>query len=154
MKRDKIKCRCGEEDINKFYIRKAKSGNRYPDVICKKCRREDNKIYRKNNLEIYRKAEIRKRRKIKAKVMKAYGGKCECCGEDRFEFLTIDHIDGNGSKHKREVVGGGGDKFYWWLQRNKFPKGFRVLCFNCNCSRGSFGYCPHKEESKWQDLMN
>lgn len=146
------KCKCGEDDVRKFYMRKGRNSKYYQDNLCKECRKKDNREYRKNNKEIYRLAEIRKRRKIKSKVMKAYGGKCECCGEDKIEFLTIDHINKDGSKHRREI-NGLGDRLYWWLQRNKFPEGFRVLCFNCNCYRGSFGYCPHKENSKWQYLM-
>src|SRR5258708_37086796 len=31
-------------------------------------------------------------------ALNAYGGKCECCGEERFEFLAIDHIGGGGNK--------------------------------------------------------
>jgi hypothetical protein len=132
-------------------MRKQK-GKYYQDNLCKECRKRSNREYRKVNKKMFRLAEVRKRRNIKAKVMKAYGGKCECCGEDRFEFLTIDHIKGNGSKHRKEI-NGMGERLYWWLQREKFPNGFRVLCFNCNCSRGAFGYCPHKEKSKWQKLM-
>lgn len=30
-----------------------------------------------------------------------------------------------------------------WLIHNRFPEGFRVLCFNCNNSLGMHGYCPH-----------
>jgi hypothetical protein len=32
----------------------------------------------------------------------------------------------------------------FWLKRNGYPKGFRVLCHNCNSARGLYGYCPHK----------
>lgn len=33
---------------------------------------------------------------------------------------------------------------YFWIIRNKYPKGFRVLCHNCNQAIGSYGECPHK----------
>jgi hypothetical protein len=69
---------------------------------------------------------------------------CPGCGESRFEFLTIDHINGNGNKHRK--ITGRGSHFYLWLARNNFPDGFRVLCYNCNCSRGHLGYCPHERE--------
>lgn len=68
---------------------------------------------------------------------------CEGCTVTAEEFLTIDHINGDGRKH-REEIGGAGQKLYYWLIRNDYPEGFRVLCYNCNCSRGHCGYCPHE----------
>lgn len=72
--------------------------------------------------------------------------KCECCEENRLEFLSIDHIDGGGAKHRKEDPSS--IKIYAWLKRNKFPKGFRVLCMNCNFAHGRYGYCPHKSSSQ------
>lgn len=67
---------------------------------------------------------------------------CACCGESHLEFLCIDHIDGGGSKVRRQQ---GSGSIYWWLRARKYPEGFRVLCHNCNMSLGFYGYCPHKE---------
>lgn len=87
-------------------------------------------------------------RKVKERnrrlVFEHYGMRCACCGESREEFLSIDHINGRGKAHAREV--GGGSRMYLWLIRNKFPEGFRTLCYNCNCARGFRGYCPHERE--------
>jgi hypothetical protein len=69
---------------------------------------------------------------------------CECCGESHVEFLTIDHINGNGSKHRLKT----GPHIYRWLIKNDFPVGYRVLCFNCNCALGHAGYCPHGNITK------
>ncbi len=85
-------------------------------------------------------------REYRAKALKAYGGKCECCGEDRVEFLAVDHIDGGGAQHRRSIKRHGGTAFYKWLQNNGWPKGFRILCHNCNMSRGCYGFCPHEIE--------
>lgn len=74
-----------------------------------------------------------------------YGKRCACCGEQRIEFLCIDHINGNGSKHRAEIKG----KYrgiYHWLVKNHFPDGFQCLCHNCNASKGAYGYCPHQVE--------
>jgi hypothetical protein len=31
------------------------------------------------------------------------------------------------------------------LKRRGYPQeGYTILCFNCNLSRGFFGYCPHE----------
>jgi hypothetical protein len=83
--------------------------------------------------------------KTKIKVFEAYGGmKCACCGESNSKFLTIDHIDQNGAKHRKEI--GKGTRLYVWLRSNNFPSGFQVLCYNCNCGRyHNKGICPHKE---------
>jgi len=122
---------------------------------------KDAKEYRRQNLEIIQKRErekyqknkekIKQRRKnrikiIRLKVLSHYSGgqpKCACCGETHIEFLTIDHIEGGGTKH-RDRLGKFGIYFYLWLINNNFPDGFRVLCSNCNSSKGRYGYCPHE----------
>jgi len=92
----------------------------------------------------------------KMTVLAHYGGKCACCGETRWEFLTVDHIKGGGVRHRQEVCKNGAgtnrscgsSRFYRWLIRNNFPKGFRILCANCNQALGSHKYCPHQLEKK------
>lgn len=92
-----------------------------------------------------REIEKRYRRKLRFEVLDAYGGCCECCGEDNHEFLGIDHINGGGTQHRKET--GAGHAFNQWLKRNGFPEGFRVLCHNCNLSYGFYGYCPHQDDN-------
>ena len=89
-------------------------------------------------------------RAIKAEIVAAYGGKCECCGEDRVEFLTIDHKNGDGAAHRRELgKRAKGRYFYKEIKRLGFSKDrYRLLCFNCNISRGFYGYCPHRPDDK------
>lgn len=89
------------------------------------------------------------RRREREKLIEAYGGVCLCCGENTFEFLTIDHIDGKGADHRRTFGGRqeyGSRKLHMWLKQNGYPKGnFRLLCYNCNCAIGAHGYCPHEK---------
>ena len=60
----------------------------------------------------YHNTETRKRNKlIKQRVIKEYGGACVCCKEKRIEFLSIDHIKGDGQKHRQLVGTGGGRSF-------------------------------------------
>jgi hypothetical protein len=50
------------------------------------------------------------------------------------DVLTLDHINGGGRKMAEDIgigSGAGGYRLYLYLKRNGYPKGFRVLCFNC-----------------------
>lgn len=66
---------------------------------------------------------------------------CVCCGEKEVKFLTFDHIDGNGNKHKKE---NNIRSMPIWLKKNNYPDGFQILCYNCNCAKGHYGVCPHQ----------
>lgn len=80
-------------------------------------------------------------------IFKRYGEFCTCCGETDREFLTIDHIDGNGNKHRKEVKRAGGVGFYQKLVQLGLPEGFRTRCFNCNIAAyHNGGVCPHQVE--------
>lgn len=82
--------------------------------------------------------------KRKRAVFAAYGGsRCACCGETELDFLSIDHINGGGSKHKREI---GRRTLYGWLKESGFPSGFRVLCMNCNFGTRYGRACPHQRD--------
>lgn len=94
------------------------------------------------------KIAVKANKALKDEVYAAYGGySCSCCGTETKEFLSIDHIKGDGKEHRKLVGGGGrGVALYAWLKRNNFPSGFRILCLNCNFSLGHFGYCPHRPQ--------
>ncbi len=78
---------------------------------------------------------------VRSEVLRAYGGKCECCGEREGRFLTIDHINGRKSGEETGMV------LYARLYRGGFPKeGLRLLCWNCNIGRDmNGGRCPHED---------
>jgi hypothetical protein len=86
--------------------------------------------------------------KLKMQTIEAYGGKCILCGQNIPEFLTIDHSLGDGNVDRKRGFS------YRELRRLGFPKdkGLRVLCWNCNCSMGAFGYVPQnlKDSLIWQ----
>jgi hypothetical protein len=102
--------------------------------------------YRAENPEKDRETHRKKHVKLRTKVLEAYGSYCACCGESDYHFLAIDHINGGGAAHRREI--GGGGNTYNWLVKNNFPKGFQVLCHNCNQARGAYGFCPHENRQK------
>lgn len=99
---------------------------------CDKCRT--------NNLAATKRSYDR----IKVEVINHYGGKCNCCGEEERMFLTIDHIASDGAEHRRNNNIKSGSGTYRWLKKNGFPRGFQVLCYNCNSGRHiNGGVCPH-----------
>jgi len=127
--------------------------------ICKKCdnkrsktwcqnnrdrRSWTNKMWYQKNRDKYNQSQREEYHQLINEVIDGYGGKCKCCGETRKEYLTIDHKNGNGRKHRKEI-GVTGSGFYRWLKENNYPEGFQILCFNCNCGKGSYSVCPHNE---------
>ncbi len=112
---------------------------------------EDNReklLIKKRNYDLSHKEEASIKNKkhnslIKEKIFDHYGRICKCCGETEPEFLSIDHIDGGGRKHRKKI---GSGNFYRWIVKNNFPEDFQTLCFNCNCSKGFFGKCPHEKQ--------
>jgi hypothetical protein len=86
-----------------------------------------------------------KRRRIVArkKVVEYYGGKCSCCGEKEYDFLTIDHVNGGGTKHRKIVSSA---LLPSLIIKNNYPDDYQILCYNCNCSKAfnKDKVCPHK----------
>ena len=84
--------------------------------------------------------------KIKEECFQHYGGACLCCGENIIQFLTIEHENGGGNRHRKKLFGHnvGGVHMYRWLKRNNFPSGYSILCMNCNWAKRLSGVCPHK----------
>ncbi|HYT41037.1 MAG TPA: hypothetical protein VEP90_01705 [Methylomirabilota bacterium] len=81
--------------------------------------------------------------------MTHYGGEtptCAClgCRETIDQFLCIDHINGGGNDHRKEIKRNGA-AFYQWLRTNSYPEGFQVLCHNCNMAKSLYGKCPHED---------
>lgn len=114
---------------------------------CLACRKARHAVWRTKNAKRWREiatASLRRRAaRIRELVFDAYGRKCACCGEKEQAFLCIDHVNGGGNAHRREIGRGG---LYPWLVKNKFPKGFQTLCHNCNFAK-AHGGCPHKRRT-------
>lgn len=105
------------------------------------------KNWRENNRERARELSKKSYHKRRYEALCAYGGtppKCKCCGEKSIEFLSFDHINGGGLKHLKEI---GRGNLLLWIRKNNYPKGFQILCHNCNFSKGHYGYCPHKQKT-------
>jgi hypothetical protein len=105
------------------------------------------KEWRRQNPEKVRQYNRSNAQKYKLSAIRAYSdGKncCACCDENNIKFLSIDHMNDDGASHRKEV--GSGSNMHVWLHTHAYPKGFQVLCFNCNLGRSvNGGVCPHKE---------
>jgi len=128
--------------------------------------REQSRLYRLKNKErikeynaqMYKTIEFKQRRKQyrgkyapivklkrwnnKLKIIEIYGSKCAHCGDNNPYHLTIDHINNDGAKHRKE------NKLsafiYKWIKQNNYVKdtNLQLLCWNCNMSKGVYGFFP------------
>lgn len=144
------KCKKQKEDTE-FYLYRGKQRN-----PCKECAKKIERIrynskkdeinkrnreYQKSNRPLMNKIHREARRNKRIEVLKHYGSKCACCGENEIKFLAVDHINGDGSKHRIEIRN---VNIYYWLIRNNYPDGFQLLCHNCNYAKHFYKVCPHK----------
>lgn len=160
MKKTTICSRCGKSpkintsycrDCQRLYEREYRLKNidkirkymaEYQNTKYKEKKSIYDKKYRVNNLERIRTKNKEWNQKQRLSVIEHYGGMCACCGESRLEFLSIDHINGGGNKHRSTLK----TSIYRWLKSNNYPEGFQVLCHNCNMSKSFYGYCPHQNK--------
>ena len=94
-----------------------------------------NKNYKVTHREIIRKRERERKRNYRITVLDHYSNgimKCKYCSENRIECLQIDHIEGMGNEQRKKYGLKSSSMFFKWLIDNNFPKGFQVLCANCN----------------------
>ncbi len=101
----------------------------------------------RDHAEWYARHGRSQRQQKRLRVLTAYSGDpahCVCCGETEVAFLALDHINGGGHKHRKEI----GRSIYDWAIDNDFPPVLRVLCHNCNMARAYYGSCPH-EKAQW-----
>jgi transposase-like protein len=134
-----------------------------PRAACKACGKKRNRQkYEKTRKHQIAKAVERKRldpatasrdmrnyrQRLRAEVLAAYAINsviaCRCCGEDEEKFLVMDHVNNDGSAHRKTAEHGTGNGFYVWLKKNGWPPGFQILCHNCNFAKSAHGLCPHQ----------
>lgn len=134
MKKEKsIKCvYCGE-----FFIAFRSDAKR-----CKNCHRRRRSAHQKS--ERGKMLKAKRHRELREQAFAGYGGECQCCGENTFEFLAIDHVNGGGRKDREN------NSTYQIARRvikENFPDDYRILCHNCNQAMGWYGFCPHQKRT-------
>jgi hypothetical protein len=101
---------------------------------------------REHWLEKKRESTNRRRRDIALEAFTHYSGgdpRCYCCGETQVLLLALDHIDGGGNKHRKELKVSHQSH---WAKRNGWPAIFRVACHSCNMGAHlNGGVCPHQD---------
>lgn len=107
---------------------------------------------RKLNPEKHSKRHANRVLMVRSEALEFFGP-CACCGEDRWEFLSIDHINGHGNEGRKDRSQRTGWELLYKFHRLGWPEElketFRLLCMNCNFSIGHYGYCPHHPERKY-----
>ena len=107
-------------------------------AYCTSCRSSMQSCAAKNNA------------KYRQVIFKYFGDKCACCGEQEVAFLTVDHINNDGWKARRENSTGGTN--FYKLVSNAIlagnpPNDLQLLCRNCNWGKHiNGGMCPHIEK--------
>jgi DNA repair exonuclease SbcCD ATPase subunit len=143
------------QECSKCHKIKSITEFRKDQHYCKDCQltyaREYIKTIPKEKRQWYRRTEDikgqNKRRSIKAQLLKvemitAYGGCCSCCGETEIKFLTLEHLEGGGNEHRRQLYKS--NRTWQDLKNRNWPKGHTVLCWNCQMGKTHYGECPHK----------
>lgn len=91
-----------------------------------------NKLWYQNHKSQWRFYHQKARIKLKTEVLSYYGHgilACVHCGFNDLDCLSIDHINGGGNQHAKEV--GRGMHMWYWLRNNDYPDGYQTLCMNC-----------------------
>jgi predicted HNH restriction endonuclease len=83
---------------------------------------------------------------LRVEAIQRYGGVCSCCGEEEMKFLTLDHPNGDGATHRRQLKVKAGVQFYKALRREDYATPMQVLCFNCHMAKDKWGTCPHQKD--------
>lgn len=129
-------CRdCGERtSIN------SRTGRRYYYCDAHRTRKNEtdlNRYYRSKS--DYKRREAAARIELKSKFINVYGKRCACCGDTREMFLTLDHVRGDGSTHRKKAS-------MWSIYKHAVQSRdnslYQVLCMNCNFLKGNEDSCP------------
>jgi phage gpG-like protein len=118
------------------------------DRVRENARRNQKPYYQKNKIRM-RDNWLRYKDKLRNQFFERYGRSCACCGEDNPMFLSIEHLNGNGAEHRRQLNRESPDSIMADIRKNGWPDGYATLCMNCNFAKWrNGGMCPHEQEVK------
>ena len=126
---------------------KVKLSNKKAKQKFKENHREQYLQYKREWYYKNRESELKrikkKRSELRKHVIAVYGNKCVCCDESIYEFLTVDHVHGGGSKHRRKI---GAANILREIIKEGYPDKYQILCYNCNCAKAFSKVCPHNKQ--------
>jgi hypothetical protein len=119
-------------DKTKEQVNSARRLNYANDVEYRSAALQRNNVSRETYRSVTLQRNKNTRDQLKLQVIQHYspGMKCIKCQFADIRALAVDHVNGGGKKHVKEI--GGVGRFYRWLVEHNFPEGFQVLCMNCN----------------------
>ncbi len=135
---------CGEQRMLQSYLYYPGS-QKLLGECCTTCRRKGKRDHPRVRSHTPWPNEAKDRLRLEFSIV--YGGKCHCCGEARPEFLTVEHLDNSGKKHRKQV--GSGAAVLRDLRRRGWPgHNIAIACMNCNMGRERTEdkVCPHEKE--------
>jgi hypothetical protein len=142
LKKETMSSMADKEWASRYPERNAAKQRRYAENNQEKVRESRLKWIAANperHKQIMRESAVRRRKRVHLEMIKAYGGKCSCCGEASPAFLSLEHIGGMQGKPRVQT--------HTELRRLKaegWPDDCTCLCFNCNLgSWRNGGTCPH-----------
>ena len=153
--REDVKAKAKERKLKPGYIKKRKEYNQREERKAKQRERQLNPI----NIEKRRHTRDTNRLRILKHYSKQLSNSdipcCRCCGENyHIDFLALDHIAGRKQMDSEEHLmkldyksSMHGIPLHNWIIENNFPKGFQILCQNCNFAKGMIrnkNKCPHE----------
>lgn len=133
---------CGQvKPLDDFYRRDNAPDGRRCD--CRDCTCARSRSYYETHRRPAAEGKRRYQASHRSQVFDHYGWSCACCGTT--ENPSIDHVDGNGKRHREALFGQSqgraGGTFYFWLVKQGFPPGYQTLCRLCNTSKGRGEHC-------------
>lgn len=116
---------------------------KYPERARKMSLKAALKYYKGHRKECIERRKLLKK-KIRDKVIKLYGGKCQNCGCSNPEVLELNHIKGGGTKEFKAGISS--DIRYRRVLRGMEPKEkYNLLCKVCNQAH----YCKLRFGEEW-----
>ena len=129
----------GISGVYRYLYRLIQNGEELPDIYKVECYNCNAGGYSNNGICPHKNPlileRVSKARRMHKDIIIKYGGMCSKCNETELGFLTVDHIDGGGSKEVQETFRGQTARFYRHLRDDPIRNDIEILCWNCNCSK-------------------